>query len=102
MRRLQILYYITHANTLELVIYFLPVISILCIAIAHYKIYKVANSLKVRKSSEKMFWAIRYIATFNFVILFVIAIKYLDRNEPPQKELIFKQAKISRNVDIFY
>jgi hypothetical protein len=74
----------------------------MCIAIAHYKIYKVANSLKVRKSSEKMFWAIRYIATFNFVILFVIAIKYLDRNEPPQKELIFKQAKISRNVNMFY
>lgn len=102
MKRLQILYYVTHANTWELILYFMPVISIICIGVAHYKIYKIAISLKVTKSSVKKFWAIRYIAIFNFVILFVIAFKYFDRNELPQKELIFKQAKNSRNTEMIF
>ncbi len=102
MKRLQIIYYVTHANTWELILYFMPVISIICIGIAHYKIYKVAKSLKIRKSSAKMFWAIRYIAHFNFIILFVLAIRYFDKNEPPQKELIFKQARISKNIGTIF
>lgn len=102
MRRLQILHYLLHVNTWDLILYFLPILSLFCISIAHYKIYKVASEIKKRRSVAKKFWAIRYIAIFNFAFLFILALKYLDKNEPPQKELIFKQAKVTKSLEMIF
>jgi hypothetical protein len=99
MKRLQILYYISHVNTWELLIYLMPVMSIFCIAIAHLKIFSYAKSVSKTSETKKVYWALRYMVTFNLITLLMISLRYIDLHEPPEKDLIFKKTKqISSNL----
>ena len=93
MKRLQILYYVLHVNTWELLIYLMPVISIFCIAIAHLKIFSYARSVSKTSETRKVCWALRYMVIFNLITLLAISLRYIELHEPPEKDLIFKQGK---------
>lgn len=93
MKKLQILYYLTHVNIWELLLYLMPVISIFCIAMAHLKIFNYAKSICKTRDTRKIYWALRYMVIFNLIMLFVICWRYFDHNEPPEKSLIFKKSK---------
>lgn len=99
MKRLQILYYISHVNTWELLIYFMPVMSIFCIAIAHLKIFSYARGESKTSETNRVYWALRYMVIFNLITLLMISLRYIDLHEPPEKDLIFKKTnQISSNL----
>jgi hypothetical protein len=99
MKRLQILYYISHVNTWELLIYLMPVMSIFCIAIAHLKIFSYAKSVSKTSETKRVYWVLRYMVTFNLITLLMISLRYIDLHEPPEKDLIFKKTnQISSNL----
>ncbi len=99
MKRLQILYYISHVNTWELLIYLMPVMSIFCIAIVHLKIFSYARSVSKTSETKSLYWALRYMVIFNLITLLMISLRYIDLHEPPEKDLIFKKTKqISSNL----
>jgi hypothetical protein len=91
MRRLQILYYLTHVNTWELLLYLMPVASIFCIAIAHLKMFNYASKIRRTSETRKVYWILRYVVIFNLIMLFAICLRYLNLHEPPEKNLIFKK-----------
>ena len=93
MKRLQILYYLSHVNTWELLIYLMPIMSIFCIGIAHLKIFGYARSISKTREAKKVYWALRYMVIFNLISLLAISLRYLELHEPPEKDLIFKQPK---------
>ena len=99
MKRLQILYYLSHVNTWELIIYLMPVISIFCIAIAHLKIFSYARSVSKKSETKKVFWALRYMFIFNLITLLVICLRYIELHEPPEKNLIYKKSLLADKVD---
>lgn len=91
MKRLQILYYISHVNTWELFIYLMPVMSIFCIAIVHLKIFSYARSVSKTSETKSVYWALRYMVIFNLITLLIISLRYIDLHELPEKDLIFKK-----------
>jgi hypothetical protein len=91
MKRLQILYYISHVNTWELLIYLMPVMSIFCIAIVHLKIFSYARSVSKTSETKSVYWALRYMVIFNLITLLMISLRYIDLHELPEKDLIFKK-----------
>ncbi len=93
MKRLQILYYISHVNTWDLLLYLMPIMSIICIAIAHFKIFSYARSVSKTSETKKVYWALRYMVIFNLITLLMICLRYIELHEPPEKDLIFKQGK---------
>ena len=93
MKKLQILYYLIHVNIWELLLYFLPVISIFCIAIAHLKMFNYARSISKTREARKIYWVLRYVVIFNLIILLAICLRYFNHHEPPEKNLIFKKPK---------
>jgi len=93
MKRLQILYYLTHVNIWELLLYLMPVISIFCIAMAHLKMFNYARGISRTRETRKVYWVLRYVVIFNLIMLFVICLRYFDLHEPPDKNLIFKKPK---------
>ena len=93
MKRLQILYYVSHVNTWELILYLMPVMSIFCIAMAHLKMFNYAGRISKIPETRKVYWILRYVVIFNLIILFVFCLKYFDQHEPPEKNLIFKKQK---------
>ncbi len=93
MKRLQILYYLTHVNTWELLLYLMPVISISCLAIAHFKMFNYASKISRTRETKKVYWILRYVVIFNLIMLFGICLRYLNLHEPPEKDLIFKKTK---------
>ena len=99
MKRLQILYYISHVNTWELLIYLMPVMSIFCIAIAHLKIFSYAKNVSNTSEAKRVYRVLRYMVTFNLITLLMISLRYIDLHEPPEKDLIFKKTnQISSNL----
>ena len=99
MKRLQILYYLSHVNAWELIIYLMPVISIFCIAIAHLKIFSYARSDSKKSETKKVFWALRYMVIFNLITLLVLCLRYFELHEPPEKNLIYKKSHLADKVD---
>ena len=93
MKRLQILYYVSHVNTWDLFLYLIPVISIFCLAIAHLKIFNYARSVSKTNETKKVCWALRYMVIFNLLTLIAICLRYIELHEPPEKDLIFKKTK---------
>lgn len=93
MKRLQILYYISHVNTWDLLLYLMPIMSIICIAIVHFKIFNYARSVSKTSETKKVYWALRYMVIFNLITLLMISLRYIELHEPPEKDLIFKQGK---------
>lgn len=93
MRRLQILYYLSHVNIWELLVYWMPVISILCIAVVQIKIFNYGKTVRRTSKTKKVYWTLRYFFIFNLLLLFVICLRYFDLHEPPEKNLIFKRSK---------
>jgi hypothetical protein len=93
MKKLQILYYLTHVNIWELLIYLLPVISIFCMAMAHLKMFTYARGIRKTREARKIYWVLRYVVIFNLMMLFAICLRYFDHHEPPEKDLIFKKSK---------
>ena len=93
MKRLQILYYLSHVNTWELLVYMMPVISIFCIAVVQIKIFNYGKNVSRTSKTRKVYWALRYFFIFNLLMLLVICLRYFDLHEPPEKNLIFKRSK---------
>ena len=93
MKKLQILYYVSHVSTWELMLYLMPVMSIFCIAMAHLKMFNYARRITKTRETRKVYWVLRYVVIFNLIMLFAICLRYFDLHEPPEKNLIFKKPK---------
>ena len=93
MKKLQILYYLSHVNTWELLVYMMPVISIFCIAVVQIKIFNYGKTVSRTSKTRKVYWTIRYFFIFNLLLLLLICLRYFDLHEPPEKNLIFKRSK---------
>ena len=93
MKKLQIVYYLVHVNTWELLIYLMPIMSILCIGIAHLKVFGYARSISKTREAKKVYWALKYMVIFNLITLLAITLRYIELHEPPEKDLIFKKPK---------
>jgi hypothetical protein len=93
MKRLQILYYLSHVNLWELLVYLMPVISIFCIAVVQIKIFNYGKTVSSARKTRKVYWALRYFFIVNLLMLLAICLRYFDLHEPPEKSLIFKRSK---------
>ena len=93
MKKLQILYYLSHVNIWELLVYLMPAISIFCIAVAQVKIFNYGKTVSNTRKTRRVYWTLRYFFIVNLLMLLVICLKYFDSYEPPEKNLIFKRSK---------
>ena len=93
MMKLQILYYLSHVNIWELLVYLMPVISIFCIAVVQIKIFNYGKTDSATRKTRKAYWALRYFFIVNLLMLLAICFRYFDLHEPPEKNLIFKRSK---------
>ena len=93
MKRLHILYYLSHVNIWDLLVYWMPVISIFCIAVVQIKIFNYGKIVSKTSRTRKVYWALRYFFIFNLLMLLVICLRYFELHEPPEKDLIYKPGK---------
>ena len=93
MMKLQILYYLSHVNIWELLVYLMPVMSIFCIAVVQIKIFNYGKTVSATRKTRKAYWALRYFFIVNLLMLLAICLRYFDLHEPPEKNLIFKRSK---------
>ena len=95
MKKISLINYLTHTDLMAVGIYFLPIISLLCLFITNKKIHKSLKECKGSKNSQLFL-------IFNRLYLLVILIGffcYIIFNTFPEKENFYKEKK-NKNIEI--
>lgn len=95
MNKVSLLHYLTHVDLVELLIYLLPVLSLIALikANSHLKkhIITIQNTKKARKKKNGLFTMV------NIIILASI-VGYMVKHEFPQKDYFYKKSISKRQI----
>lgn len=97
MNKISFLHYLTHVNLTELLIYLLPVLSLVALIKAnnHFKMHVITiqKSKKERRKKDGLFKMIN-------IIILVSILGYMFKNEFPQKEYFYKNSISKKQMRI--
>ena len=97
MNKISFLHYLTHVNLTELLIYLLPVLSLVALIKAnnHFKkhVITIQKSKKERRKKGGLFKMIN-------IIILVSIVGYMFKNEFPQKEHFYKNSISKKQMHI--
>ena len=97
MNKVSLFHYLAHVNLTELLIYLLPVLSLIALIKANEHLKKhvvmIQKTKKERKKKDKLF------SMINIMILFSI-LGYMVKHEFPQKEYFYKSSISKKQIRI--
>ena len=97
MNKVSLLHYLTHVNLVDLLIYLLPVLSLIALIKANSHLKKhVATIQKKKKEGEKK----DRLFTMIHIIILVSILGYIVKHEFPQKEYFYKKSISKKQIRI--